>query len=58
VPEVRNYFNATGGFRTGIVGSPLTGEIVAAQVVQEDPPFPDEPFLLSRFAAQEVASQA
>lgn len=58
VPGVRNYFNATGGFRTGVVAAPLTGEIVAAQVVEEDSPFPDEPFLLSRFAGQQVGPQA
>ena len=51
VPELRNYFNATGGFRTGIVAAPLTAEIVAANVLGRKPPLPVEPFLLTRFRA-------
>lgn len=50
-PEVPNFFHATGGFRTGIVAAPLTGEVVAASVVGDAPPFPIEPFLAARFAA-------
>jgi hydrogen cyanide synthase HcnC len=49
IPEIENYFNATGGFRTGIVATPLSAEIVAAQVLGEPPPFAAEPFLASRF---------
>ena len=49
VTQLDNYFNATGGFRTGIVAAPLTGEIVAAYVAQEALPFPAESFLQSRF---------
>ena len=52
VSEIENYFNATGGFRTGIVATPLTAEIVAAQVLGEPPPFVAEPFLASRFEAR------
>tara|TARA_B100001013_G_C24577293_1_gene429111 strand:+ start:281 stop:574 length:294 start_codon:yes stop_codon:yes gene_type:complete len=49
VPQVKNYFNATGGFRTGIVAAPLTEKIIAPCIVGEKPPFPVEPFLMSRF---------
>lgn len=49
VAQLGNYFNATGGFRTGIVAAPLTGEIVAAYVTEDALPFPAEPFLQSRF---------
>jgi hydrogen cyanide synthase HcnC len=52
VSEIENYFNATGGFRTGIVATPLTAEIVAAQVLGEPTPFGAEPFLASRFEAR------
>ncbi len=47
--SVPNLYHATGGFRTGIVAAPLSGEIVAASVVGEDPAFPLEPFLAARF---------
>ena len=41
--------NATGGFRTGIVASPLTGRIVAQQITDQELDFPIETFLASRF---------
>jgi hydrogen cyanide synthase HcnC len=44
-----NLFHATGGFRTGIVAAPLTGEVVAASVLGETPPTAIEPFLAARF---------
>jgi len=47
--EVPNLFYAAGGFRTGIVAAPLAGELVAASIVGEAPPFPIGPFLASRF---------
>lgn len=49
--RVANLFHATGGFRTGIVGAPLTGEVVAASVAGEVPPISLEPYLAARFAA-------
>lgn len=52
---VRNLFHATGGFRTGIVAAPLSGEVVAASVLGEAPPVPIEPFLPSRFEPTEGA---
>src|SRR6185295_2830307 len=48
-PELSNFFHATGGFRTGIVAAPLTGELVAASVLGETPPTSLEPYLASRF---------
>jgi hydrogen cyanide synthase HcnC len=50
--ESQNLFHATGGFRTGIVAAPLTGEVVAASICGETPPCPIEPFLASRFLAR------
>jgi hydrogen cyanide synthase HcnC len=50
-PRVPNLFHATGGFRTGIVAAPLTGEVVAASVLGTPSPVPIGPFLASRFAA-------
>lgn len=47
--ELENFFYATGGFRTGIVAAPLTGEVVAASVLGQTPEFPLEPFLARRF---------
>jgi glycine/D-amino acid oxidase-like deaminating enzyme len=51
VEGLEGYLNATGGFRTGIVASPLTGRVVAQAAVGEQPAFPLKPFLLGRFAA-------
>lgn len=47
--RLSNFFHATGGFRTGIVAAPLSGEVVAASVVGERPPVSIEPFLSARF---------
>jgi hydrogen cyanide synthase HcnC len=47
--ELENFFHATGGFRTGIVAAPLTGEVVAASVLGLKPKFPIESFLAHRF---------
>ena len=47
--EIPNFFHATGGFRTGIVAAPLTGRLVAAEVLGESLPFPIEMFRASRF---------
>ena len=49
VAGISNYFNATGGFRTGIVAAPLSAELVAAQVMGEETPSDPLPFLASRF---------
>jgi hydrogen cyanide synthase HcnC len=49
------YLNAAGGFRTGIVASPLTGEVVAQLVTGEAPVCPVEPFAADRFAEVRVA---
>jgi len=46
------YFNATGGFRTGIVASPLTGRVVAEWVSGESPCCDREAFLADRFGPQ------
>jgi hydrogen cyanide synthase HcnC len=43
------YVNATGGFRTGIVASPLTGEVVAQMIAGECLSFPCKAFSLNRF---------
>ena len=43
------YINATGGFRTGIVASPLTGKVVAQCAVGEDTDVDMGPFLMDRF---------
>jgi hydrogen cyanide synthase HcnC len=49
VDSLGGYVNAAGGFRTGIVASPLAGAVVAASVVGEPPPVSIDPFLASRF---------
>lgn len=49
VPGLTGYVNAAGGFRTGIVASPLTGRTVAQCVLQRTPAFCLKPFLLERF---------
>jgi hydrogen cyanide synthase HcnC len=53
-PEIPNYFNATGGFRTGIVGAPLSAEIVAAHILGLAQPFEPSHFLASRFNDAEI----
>lgn len=55
VSSVPNYYNATGGFRTGIVAAPLSGELVAAWITGEALPFPGEPFLYERFEGRRKA---
>jgi hydrogen cyanide synthase HcnC len=54
VTEVPNYFNATGGFRTGIISAPLSAEIVAAHILGLDQPFDPKYFLASRFAESDI----
>jgi hydrogen cyanide synthase HcnC len=46
---VDGYVNATGGFRTGIVASPLTGKVVAQVVCGQEPCFPIAPYSADRF---------
>jgi hydrogen cyanide synthase HcnC len=50
-PPLEGYFNAAGGFRTGIVASPLTGQLVAQWVCGETLSFPGDSFRVDRFAA-------
>jgi hydrogen cyanide synthase HcnC len=49
VAGLDGYFNATGGFRTGIVASPLTGRVVAQWINGESLGYPCEAFLMDRF---------
>jgi hydrogen cyanide synthase HcnC len=51
VKGVSGYFNAAGGFRTGVVASPLTGRVVAQVVCGEQPCVNVVPFSQDRFAA-------
>lgn len=48
-PGLTGYMNATGGFRTGIVASPLTAKLIAQSVAGEQPELPIAPFLMERF---------
>jgi hydrogen cyanide synthase HcnC len=50
VPGLGGYVNAAGGFRTGIVASPLTGEVVAQAICGETTTVGLEPFAVARFA--------
>jgi glycine/D-amino acid oxidase-like deaminating enzyme len=50
VAGLEGYVNATGGFRTGIVASPLTGRVVAEWVSGESLCYPCETFVMDRFA--------
>jgi hydrogen cyanide synthase HcnC len=50
VRRLEGYFNATGGFRTGIVAAPLTGRIVAEWICGENLAYPSESFLMDRFS--------
>ncbi len=45
------YFNAAGGFRTGIVASALTGQVVAQWVAGEAPACDPQAFLSDRFGS-------
>lgn len=56
VEGLRGYLNACGHFRTGILTSPLTGQTVAELVAGEEPSFPMEPFLLSRFRSMDAGA--
>lgn len=49
VDGLGGYLNACGHFRTGILNAPLTGLLIAELASGEQPSFPVEPFLLSRF---------
>ena len=50
------YVNAAGGFRTGIVASPLTGQVVAQMVAGERLCYPCEAFSGNRFLLVPVAA--
>ncbi len=50
---VKGYINATGGFRTGVVASPLTGRVIAQSITDQPLDFPLETFLASRFQRAE-----
>lgn len=60
VRGLEGYLNACGHFRTGILTSAITAEIIRALVYDEALPVPLEPFLLERFAkkAGEVSDAA
>jgi hydrogen cyanide synthase HcnC len=58
VEGLDGYVNATGGFRTGIVASPLTGQVVAEHVAGEAPLFAMAPFLGQRFQASQAPAGA
>lgn len=47
--ELAGYLNACGHFRTGILTSPLTGQLLAELAAGDPLSFPIAPFLLSRF---------
>lgn len=49
VESLDGYLNACGHFRTGILNAPLTGLLIAEMASGDEPSFPIEPFLLSRF---------
>jgi len=58
VPGLEGYVNAAGGFRTGIVAAPLTGETVAQVVCGEAATVPVEAFSVQRFGQVPVASRS
>ena len=49
VAGIGGYVNATGGFRTGIVATPLTGRLLAQYIAGETPEVCLEPFSADRF---------
>lgn len=51
VESLGGYLNACGHFRTGILNAPLTGLLIAEMASCDQPSFPIDPFLLSRFAS-------
>jgi glycine/D-amino acid oxidase-like deaminating enzyme len=53
VAGLDGYVNATGGFRTGIVAAPLTGQVVAQVACGETPSLGLETFSAQRFGAPE-----
>jgi hydrogen cyanide synthase HcnC len=57
-PGIQGYVNAAGGFRTGIVASPLTGEVVAQIILAEESSVPVEPFSVERFSGQVSAQDS
>lgn len=52
VDGLEGYLNACGHFRTGILTAPLTGLMLAQLMLGEEPSYPIEPFLLSRFSPE------
>lgn len=54
VEGVSGVINATGGFRTGIVATPLMADLVVQLIVQEPLSCPVDPFLAARFADDPV----
>jgi hydrogen cyanide synthase HcnC len=52
--SLQGYLNATGGFRTGIVASPIVGQVVAQSICGEDLFYPLGPFLADRFCTYEA----
>jgi hydrogen cyanide synthase HcnC len=57
VAGLDGYVNAAGGFRTGIVAAPLTGQVVAQLVGGETPCCPVGPFSVDRFAPRPPAQK-
>jgi hydrogen cyanide synthase HcnC len=51
---ISNYFNATGGFRTGIVGAPLSAAIVVAHILGDTQPYDHTLFLADRFQTKDL----
>lgn len=56
VDGVEGYLNATGGFRTGIVASPLSAEVVAQVWAGETPSVSIAPYRAERFAESSTAA--
>ncbi len=55
VPDLTGYLNACGHFRTGILTSAITGELLRSVLLGRETPVPLEPFLLSRFGSRITA---
>jgi hydrogen cyanide synthase HcnC len=58
VEGLAGYVNAAGGFRTGIVAAPLTGQVVAEHIAGQKPAVSLEPFLADRFHASPAPAHA
>jgi hydrogen cyanide synthase HcnC len=56
VEGLEGYLNACGHFRTGILTSTITGQILQALVFNEPTPVPLEPFLHKRFSEARAAA--